>query len=172
ARLLDAGLQRRITDKLLGPQVIEELLLGDHAVTLGDEVAQDVEDLGAELDERARAAQFTAVRVERIVPKKILHGTCSSACHLPENVLPADCHETTTKIPHLCHHIIMLSRLGRRTFPLPCHPKQRIGGWKAQRPVRCQGLRDGGYCHSHASCIGSCASASSAAFSATAPMGC
>src|SRR5262249_23921788 len=61
ASLLDAGLQRRITDKLLGPQVLEELLLGDNAVTLGDEVAQDVEDLGAELDERARAAQFTAV---------------------------------------------------------------------------------------------------------------
>src|SRR5262249_42666432 len=169
---VDAGLQRRSTDKLLGPQVLKQLLLGDHAVTLGDEVAQDVEDLGAELDERARAAQFTAVRIERIGPKKILHGTCSSACHLPENVLPADCHETTTKIPHLCHHSIMFPCLGRRTFPPSCHPEQRIGGWKAQRPVQCQWLRGGGPCHAHTSCIGSCASASSAASSATAPMEC
>src|SRR5262249_20423568 len=86
---------------------------------------------------------------------------------LMEDVLPADCHKITTKIPHLCHQIIMLSRRWRRTFPPPCHPEQRRGGWKAQTPVRCPLLRGGGHCHANASCIGSYVSAWLAAFSAT-----
>jgi hypothetical protein len=54
--------------------VLEEILLGDDTVALGNEVAQDVEYLRAELDTPASAAQFTAARVERIITKEILHG--------------------------------------------------------------------------------------------------
>jgi hypothetical protein len=54
--------------------VLEQIMLGDHAVTVDDEVAQDIEDLRAELDTPASAAQFTAARVERIVAKELLHG--------------------------------------------------------------------------------------------------
>jgi hypothetical protein len=74
ARLHDAGVQRRLADELLGPQGIEKLLPGDGAVAMGDEVAQDVEHLRAELDQCARAAQFPAARVERIVTKQMPHG--------------------------------------------------------------------------------------------------
>ena len=74
ACLHDAGVQRRLANELLRPQVLEEFLPGDNAVAMGDEISQDVEHLRAELDQRASAAQFTAARVERIVTKEIPHG--------------------------------------------------------------------------------------------------
>ena len=40
--------------------MLEEGLLGDNAIAMGDEVAQDVEDLRAERDTPAGPVQFTA----------------------------------------------------------------------------------------------------------------
>src|SRR5262249_44582060 len=122
AGLLNTRLQRRLANELLGPQVLEEILLGDNAVAMGDEVVQDVEDLRAERNTPASAAQFTAAYIQRIVTKEILHGACPSACNdaVLRTRLTVDSHEITTKIPHLCHQSIMLLRLWRRTFPPPC----------------------------------------------------
>jgi hypothetical protein len=80
ASLHDTRTQRRLTDELLGPRVLKELLPEDNAVAMGDEVEQDVEHLRAEFDQHAHAAPFTAVRVERIVTKEILHGAWPSTC--------------------------------------------------------------------------------------------
>jgi hypothetical protein len=74
AGLLDAGLQRRLADKLLRPKVLKKIVLGDNAIALGDEVAQDVEHLRTDRDTSAGPVQFSAVRVERIITKEILHG--------------------------------------------------------------------------------------------------
>ena len=52
ARLSDTGIQRCFTDKLLGPQVVEDLLPGYDAVAMGNEIDEDVEHLRAELDQR------------------------------------------------------------------------------------------------------------------------
>jgi hypothetical protein len=54
--------------------MLEEILLGDEAVAVRDEVAQDVEYLRAQVDTPSSTAQFTAARIERIIPEKISHG--------------------------------------------------------------------------------------------------
>jgi len=74
AGLLNARLQRRLADELLGPEMLEEILLGDKAVAVRDEVAQDVEYLRAQVDTPSSTAQFTAARIERIITEKIPHG--------------------------------------------------------------------------------------------------
>jgi len=72
--LFDAGIQRGLTDELLGPQVIEKLLPGDDSSAMGDEIEQDIKHFRAELDHHACAAQFIAARVQHIVTKEVPHG--------------------------------------------------------------------------------------------------
>src|SRR5262245_41857696 len=110
---------------------------------MDDEVAQDVEHLRAEGDTPARAAQFTPARVKRILTKEILHGAGSSAWN--DSVLrthrSADSHESTTKIPHLCHQFIMFPRSWRCTFSLSLTPviqesrRRSILGFSSARPL-------------------------------------
>jgi hypothetical protein len=74
ARLLDAGFQGCLADELLRPQVFEEILMGGDVVAMGNEIAQDVEDLRAEPGMLASPVQFTAARVECVITKEIPHG--------------------------------------------------------------------------------------------------
>ena len=65
AQLLDAGDERRVADRGLGPHRGEQLILGDHlAGPLGEE-GQQRERLGREPD-LARAGHQSAARVETI----------------------------------------------------------------------------------------------------------
>jgi hypothetical protein len=41
----DTALQRRIRDKLIGPQMVEQVLAGDSPITVLDEVGQSLERL-------------------------------------------------------------------------------------------------------------------------------
>jgi hypothetical protein len=61
----------------LRPEVLQEFLAGEHAVAMNDEIGQHVEHFRAKLDQSARAAQFTPLRVERLVTKEIPHGVAS-----------------------------------------------------------------------------------------------
>lgn len=56
ARCHDAVVKGRLTDKLGRPQVCEEFVLGDNAVTMLDKVRQQIEHFGLELEGYASAA--------------------------------------------------------------------------------------------------------------------
>ena len=46
----DAGVQRRLAHNLLGPEMLQQLLLGDNAVVMHDEIGQHIEHLGPDPD--------------------------------------------------------------------------------------------------------------------------
>ena len=75
ARGHDAVVKGGITDKLGRPQVFEEFVLGDNAVTMLDEVRQQIEHLGLELEECASAAQLVEPRVEFVLVEGVDHRT-------------------------------------------------------------------------------------------------
>ena len=64
ARRPDAGVQRRLADELLGPQLLQQLLLGDEALTLLDEVGQHIEHLWLQRHQCPGPTQLIAFCVE------------------------------------------------------------------------------------------------------------
>jgi hypothetical protein len=58
--------------------VIEELLAGDDAITMGSQIGEAIEDLAAELDGLSSPAQLEPLCVESAVAKDVEHGAQSS----------------------------------------------------------------------------------------------
>jgi hypothetical protein len=112
ARRPDAGVQRGLADELLGHQLLQQLLLGDEALTMRDEVGQYIEDLGPELDQGPGPPQLIAVDVEAIVAKSIIHRpflpppqghaplSASGGCRIARKN-----HEKTMKLPANRHDL-------------------------------------------------------------------
>src|SRR5438128_1994227 len=81
ARCHDAVVKGCITDKLGRPQVFEEFVLGDNAVTMLDKVRQQIEHFGLELERRASAAKLVEPRVQFVLAKGVAnHIRPSSRC--------------------------------------------------------------------------------------------
>jgi hypothetical protein len=75
-----------VRDELVRPQALEELIAGDDAVAMRQEIGQDIKDLRSQRDESPASTQFIALGVEAIVAKDIAHRPVSSPglrCHLP-----------------------------------------------------------------------------------------
>src|SRR6185295_16365262 len=64
SRSLDAARQRGLTDEPVPPHLIEQLLLGDHAVAVAEQVDEDIEDLRLDRHRLAVAAKLEALNVE------------------------------------------------------------------------------------------------------------
>jgi hypothetical protein len=63
--------QNARTDPALGPQVLQELLFGDHAVAMREEIGQKIQGVRLQRAQDTRTAEFIAVRIKRIRLKSI-----------------------------------------------------------------------------------------------------
>jgi hypothetical protein len=63
--------QNALTDPTLGPQVLQELLFGDHAVAMREEIGQKIQGVRLQRAQDTRTAEFIAVRIKRIRLKGI-----------------------------------------------------------------------------------------------------
>src|SRR5262245_37571686 len=79
ARRHNAVVQRHLTDKLVGPELFQELVLRDHPLTMLDEVEQDVKHLRFELTRLASVTQLIQAGVEFVLRKDVAHRLSSSA---------------------------------------------------------------------------------------------
>lgn len=69
----DAGVQRGVTNKLIGPHVLEQFGLGHDTVTVGEEVGQDLKRFGAEMEPGSSAVQLIALGIQDVVVKDVAH---------------------------------------------------------------------------------------------------
>src|SRR5690606_14696575 len=63
---LDAAGEGRLADEAVAPHLVEQLLLGHDAIPVGDEVPEDVEDLGLERDHLTAGPQLERVGIELV----------------------------------------------------------------------------------------------------------
>ena len=73
-QLLDPRGQGRLGHEVVAPDGLEQLGLGDHAVTVLDQVSQHVEHLRLDVHELVAPAQLVAGGVEHGVPEAVPHG--------------------------------------------------------------------------------------------------
>jgi hypothetical protein len=70
----DGALQRRIADELVGPHLLAQLLPGDDALPMCQQVGEDLEHFRPKPDGLPSAVQGIETGVEGTVPKDIEHG--------------------------------------------------------------------------------------------------
>jgi hypothetical protein len=75
-RLEPAG-QRRVGHEPAAPDLVEQLGLGDHPVTVADQVGEDLEDLRLQMADDAAAAQLQAPVVQLAVTEPVDHPALS-----------------------------------------------------------------------------------------------
>ena len=80
--VLDAGRQRRLRDEAGLPHLVEELLLGNHAITVLEEVDEHVVHLGFDADHIAVPAELVGVGVE-LAPGEHVDHVDSDRAHDP-----------------------------------------------------------------------------------------
>jgi hypothetical protein len=73
AQGLQTGGQRRLPDKPVGPQLLEEFLLGDDPVAMRQEVNEHLKHLAPERARHPRVMRLMALRVEHIVGENVEH---------------------------------------------------------------------------------------------------
>src|SRR5205823_10011170 len=66
-------IQARIANKLIRPELFEQLVFRDNPMTMAHEVDQDLKDLWPYLDPFASAPEFIALCAEELVTKDIAH---------------------------------------------------------------------------------------------------
>jgi hypothetical protein len=80
----------RIADKLGRPQVFEEFVFGDNAVTMLDKIRQQIKHFGLEREGGTSAAQLVEPRVEFILVEGVDHRTRPSIRCRTQVCSPAD----------------------------------------------------------------------------------
>ena len=73
AQCCDTGFQRGVPDKLVGPQVLEELLPGDHAVAMRQQVDEHLKDFAPQRERLPSVMQLIALGIQDIVAKRVAH---------------------------------------------------------------------------------------------------
>src|SRR5262249_37671367 len=108
----DAGLQGRIANELIGPQVRDELILQHHPIAVCDQVSQQVKDLGPQRDPHAGPAQLVACSIKTTVTKQIAHGPFALHARAPATtsslqkqslIVSRKCHQNNTKVSPRYH---------------------------------------------------------------------
>jgi hypothetical protein len=102
AQRLHTGGERLVADKLVGPQVLEEFLLGHHPLALRQEVGEHLKDFTPELYRLSSAMQFLALGIKDIVAKDIAHHPTLPAASEP--IVLQDTH-VGGRSPRLQHPI-------------------------------------------------------------------
>ena len=102
AQGLNTGGQRLVPDKLVGPQVLEELLLGDYPIAMRQEVDEHLKDFAPELDWLPGVMQLMALGVKHIVAKDVAHRL--PPCRLGAQRTPG--HPVGGRSPRLSHAIL------------------------------------------------------------------
>src|SRR5262249_47937865 len=77
------GFQRFVADKLVGPQVLAEFLLGNHTIAMCQEVCEYLKDFAPELHQSPSLMQLIALRVQHIVAKGVAHRPASPPLGAP-----------------------------------------------------------------------------------------
>ena len=70
---LDPRRERSLADERSAPDLVEQLDLGDHPLTVLDQVTQDVEDLRLDMDAVAARSDLDAVRIDLDVAEGVDH---------------------------------------------------------------------------------------------------
>jgi hypothetical protein len=70
-----AALQGGVTDREPLPNLVAQFLLGDHAVTMFDEIAEHLEDLGSQPSTLACPVQSIELRVQDTIYKVVDHAS-------------------------------------------------------------------------------------------------
>ena len=70
---LQDAFQRSIADKLVGPHLLLQLLLGDHTVAMAQEIVQHLKYFGPQWDGQPSPLHDIELRVQRTVPEDIPH---------------------------------------------------------------------------------------------------
>jgi hypothetical protein len=73
AQRLHTGFQRLVPDKLLRPQLLQEFLPGNHALTMRQKVSEHLKDFASQFDGSPCALQLMALGVQGIVAKGVAH---------------------------------------------------------------------------------------------------
>jgi hypothetical protein len=74
----EAALQGGITDREPLPNLVAQFLLGDHAVTMLDEIAEHLEDLGSQPRTLAGPGQGIELRVQDTICKAVEHASSAA----------------------------------------------------------------------------------------------
>ena len=67
------GVKRGVADELFRPQVVAQLLSGDDAVAVDEEIGEQVEHFGAERDRGPGAAQLILQGIQGLVAEYVAH---------------------------------------------------------------------------------------------------
>jgi hypothetical protein len=67
-----------VSDELVRPQALEQLIAGDNAVAMRQKIDEDIEDLRPQRHECPSATQFIPLGVKAIVAKDVAHRSVSS----------------------------------------------------------------------------------------------
>jgi hypothetical protein len=70
---IDAGRQRRIGNDSAAPNGDDEIVLADNTVTIVDQEIEQIERLRCDGNKSGAVAQFSAGRVQHIVPEEVTH---------------------------------------------------------------------------------------------------
>ena len=73
ARGLEPAGERRLADEAVAPDVVEQLLLGDHAVTVLDEVGEEIEHPGLDANPLSGPTEGKDLRVQGVLAEPIAH---------------------------------------------------------------------------------------------------
>jgi hypothetical protein len=71
--LLETGIQHRVTDELLGPQVPEQLVLGNDPLAVCEEIGKQLKHFRAEGNTPTGLVQIITFGVQGIVVKTVAH---------------------------------------------------------------------------------------------------
>jgi hypothetical protein len=85
---LQPARQRRLGHEPAAPDLVEQLVLGDHPVPVADEVAQHLEDLRLQVAGPAAPAQLVAEEIELAVSKPVDHPARLPISSTPSPRLP------------------------------------------------------------------------------------
>jgi hypothetical protein len=77
------ALQGGLTDGEPLPNLVAQFLLGDHAVTMLDEIAEYLEDLGSQPSSLACPVQGIELRVQDTIYKTVDHASSAERPQLP-----------------------------------------------------------------------------------------
>ena len=67
ARRLDPARESGLADEPIAPDVVEQFMLRHHPIPMGDQVDEDIEHPGLDVDRIVTAPQLEAHRVERVL---------------------------------------------------------------------------------------------------------
>src|SRR5688572_23839777 len=82
ARVLDAGVERGGSDVAMPPDAVEQLLLRDEAVAIGEQIREHDEHLGLDVQPLSASTQLVDTRVELVLPEGIDHALGRGSAHL------------------------------------------------------------------------------------------